>query len=119
MTDNNPPKERRLHARYKVEASIALGDGTEDVALLQDLSLSGLGCLSPRSFDEMAVLEINMKLPHPDGPVAFTAGGAVVRSEPSEEHEGRFAVALFFTHMDAENRRALESFILEHAEPVS
>lgn len=118
MTDNNPPKERRLHARYRVETPLVLGPGADDTALLQDLSMSGLACVSPRAFDEMAILEIQMKLPHPDGPVDFKAGGAVVRSEPSEEHEGQHRVALFFTHMDDTNRQVLAEFIRVHAEPA-
>ncbi|GJM20124.1 MAG: hypothetical protein DHS20C15_00390 [Planctomycetota bacterium] len=118
MTDNNPPKERRLHARYRVDTPLALGPGANDSAQLVDLSMSGLACVSPRAFDEMAILEISMKLPHPDGPMDFKAGGAVVRSEPSEEHEGQHSVALFFTHMDDANRQTLAEFIKVHAEPT-
>ena len=58
MTDNNRPKERRLHPRYSIDGEIRLGVGKEGSAVLVNLSMSGLACLSPVAFDEMAILEI-------------------------------------------------------------
>jgi len=110
MTDNNRPKERRLHARYSVDAVVELGTGSEGAAVLQDISMSGLACVSPVPFDEMAILEITMKLPYSDTEtVDFKAGGAVVRS--ADHGDGKYLVAVFFTHMDESNRRVLEGFI--------
>lgn len=109
MSDRNRPKERRLHKRYSVEGVIDLGTGKEGAAVLKDISMSGLACLSPVAFDEMAILEISMTLPGPDGGLPFKAGGAVVRCEPAEQ--GRHFVAVFFTHMDDANRRTLERFV--------
>ena len=108
MTDNNRPKERRLHDRYSVEGVVELGTGREGAAVLRDISMSGLACVSPVAFDEMAILEISMKLPM-EGGVPFKAGGAVVRCEEAED--GKHLVAVFFTHMDDGNRKVLERFI--------
>ena len=110
MTDSNRPKERRLHTRFDLDGVVDLGSGAEGGAVLRDISMSGLACLSPVSFDEMAILEINMKLPlEGDEDIEFKAGGAVGRGEA--HGDGKFLVAVFFTHMDESNRRALESFI--------
>lgn len=103
MSEPNHPKERRLHPRFSVEGSIHLGK--EGAAVLKDLSMSGLSCLSPVPFEEMTVLEVTMKLPG-DQPV--TVGGAVVRCEASDEGH---LVAIFFTHMDETNTVALRNFI--------
>ena len=114
MTDQNRPKERRLHPRYSVDGLIELGTGKEGAAVLRDVSMSGLACLSPVPFDEMAILEMTMTLPGPDGGIAFKAGGAVVRSEPTGENQ--HLVAIFFTHMDETNRKVLEEFIASQVE---
>ena len=112
MTDNKRSLERRLHTRFDLDGIVELGTGPEGGAVLRDISMSGLACLSPVAFDEMAILEITMKLPldGTDGEkIDFKAGGAVVRSEA--HGDGQFLVAVFFTHMDDTNRRALETFI--------
>jgi len=107
MSEPKRPTERRLHPRFTVDGQIDLG-GREGSATLRDLSMSGLSCHSPTAFEEMTVLEISMKLPGDDGHVPLKVGGAVVRSEP--EGDGH-VVAIFFTQMDDENRRTLESFL--------
>ena len=104
MTEPNSPKERRLHPRYLVEGNIDLG--TEGVATLRDISMSGLSCLSPKPYDEMSVLEVTLNLP---GDQPLKVGGAVVRCEPAED-EGH-VVAIFFTHMDEANTQTLKRFI--------
>jgi hypothetical protein len=112
MTDNKRSMERRLHTRFDLDGVVELSTGAEGGAVLRDISMSGLACLSPVAFDEMAILEINMKLPlesEAGGKIDFKAGGAVVRSE--EHSDGQFLVAVFFTHMDDANRAALETFI--------
>ncbi len=111
MVEPHRPKERRLHPRYVVEGQVELGMGKEGPALLRDVSMSGLSCVSPRSFDEMTVLEIAMELPFAAGRRAFKAGGAVVRCE--KRREGGHLVAVFFTQMDATNSRTLADFIAQ------
>ncbi|MCB9899468.1 MAG: PilZ domain-containing protein [Planctomycetes bacterium] len=116
MTDNNRPKERRLHPRYAIDGDIKLGVGKEGAALLVNLSMSGLACLSPVAFDEMAILEITMELPLGEAREAFKAGGAVVRCEGPGDGEDRHRVAIFFTHMDDRNRGVLERFLAERGD---
>ena len=113
MTDQNRPKERRLHPRVTLDQVVEVGTGTEGAAHLRDLSMSGLACLSAVPFEEMAILEIAMELPTPDGNIGFKAGGAVVRCEATED--GRFLVGVFFTHMDDSNRSVLQRFIAANA----
>jgi len=113
MVEPHRPKERRLHPRYVVPGKIELGVGKEGPAVLRDLSMSGLSCVSPRAFDEMSVLEITMQLPLHGGKKAFKAGGAVVRCD--KQREGGHVVAIFFTQMDAANSRTLSEFISEQA----
>jgi hypothetical protein len=113
MVEPHRPKERRLHPRYVVPGKVELGVGKEGPAVLRDLSMSGLSCVSPKSFDEMTVLEITMNLPMKAGKQAFKAGGAVVRCEKSRE--GGHVVAIFFTQMDSTNSRVLSDFISEQA----
>ena len=109
MVEPHRPKERRLHPRFVVEGKVELGVGKDGPALLRDLSMSGLSCVSKIPFEDMTVLEITMKLPHPDGSVPFKAGGAVVRCEETEP--GKHMVAVFFTQMDPGNRQVLSEFI--------
>ena len=113
MVEPHRPKERRLHPRYVVPGRVELGVGKEGPAILRDLSMSGLSCVSPKAFDEMTVLEVTMSLPTKTGKKAFKAGGAVVRCDKSKE--GGHVVAIFFTQMDATNSRVLSDFISEQA----
>jgi hypothetical protein len=113
MVEPHRPKERRLHPRYVVPGRVELGVGKEGPAVLRDLSMSGLSCVSPKAFDEMTVLEVTMSLPMKTGKTAFKAGGAVVRCDKSKE--GGHVVAIFFTQMDSTNSRVLSDFISEQA----
>jgi hypothetical protein len=115
MTDSDRPKERRLHPRFSVPGPIEFGVGPEGSASLVDLSRSGLGCVSPKAFEEMSILEIAMQLPVGEDAVDFKAGGAVVRCEPVEGGDN-WRVAVFFTHMDDGNRNALDRFLEAQAE---
>lgn len=114
MSDQYRPKDRRLHPRFTVDSVVELGTGKEGAALLRDISMSGLACLSPVAFEEMAILEIAMELPGTGGKLPFKAGGAVVRSEATDD--GRHLVAVFFTHMDDANRRTLADFLEQQAQ---
>ena len=87
--------------------------GREGPAVLRDLSMSGLSCVSPKAFDEMTVLEVTMNLPCKDGKKAFKAGGAVVRCDKAKD--GGHVMAIFFTQMDSANSRVLADFIAEQA----
>jgi len=111
MTDKNRPKERRLAPRYRPEHVVDLGTGKAGRAVLRDIAVYGLGCVTETPFEEMAILEINMKLPHPDGELTFHANGAVVRCDADDE--GRYSVGIYFTNVDAANRETLERY-LEH-----
>jgi hypothetical protein len=113
MVEPHRPKERRLHPRYVVPGRVELGVGKEGPAVLRDLSMSGLSCVSPKAFDEMTVLEVTMSLPLKAGKQAFKAGGAVVRCEKSRDAGGGHVVAIFFTQMDSTNSRVLSDFISE------
>ncbi|MGQ0552085.1 MAG: PilZ domain-containing protein [Planctomycetota bacterium] len=112
MSEPQRPKDRRLHPRFAVVGPIELG-GKQGPGVLRDISMSGLSCTSPVAFEEMTVLEITMKLPHPNGAVPFKAGGAVVRCEAIAN--GQHSVAVFFTQMDAANSRVLAEFIQRQA----
>lgn len=113
MNDSSRTSERRLHTRYIVEGPLSLGPGGQN-AVLRDISMSGLSCLSPRAFDEMAVLEIAIALPHSDGRrVDFKASGAVVRCEPTDD--GAHQLGVFFTFVDTKNTQVLETFIRDQA----
>lgn len=109
MTDTNRPKERRLHPRVTLKGELRLGDEGSGPALLENISMSGVACVSPVTFEEMTVLELAMELPFQGGRRSFKAGGAVVRSEP--RNEGGFRLAVFFTHMDEAARSTLLEYI--------
>ncbi|MED5330064.1 MAG: PilZ domain-containing protein [Planctomycetota bacterium] len=113
MSDPKNSEERRLHKRFSIQGHVELG-GSDGPAMLQDISMSGLSCLSPRPFDDMTILEISMQLPATNLEQPFKAGGAVVRSE--EQDDGNHLVAIFFTHMDEENRATLAAFIESDSE---
>jgi c-di-GMP-binding flagellar brake protein YcgR len=113
MAEPHRPKDRRLHPRYVVEGKIELGVGKDAPAVLRDLSMSGLSCVSPKAFEEMTVLEITMQLPLHGDKQAFKAGGAVVRCEKVKT--GGHLMAVFFTQMDPANTKVLAEFIAEQA----
>jgi hypothetical protein len=109
MSEQNRPKERRLHPRFVVEGKVELGGGPEGPAVLCDLSISGFSCVSPIAFEDMTVLEIAMQLPYGGENRPFKAGGAVVRCV--KDGSGGHLVAVFFTQMDETNSQLLAEFI--------
>jgi len=83
-----------------------------------DLSVGGFSCMAPVFLAPMTKMAVSLVLPHDSAGRAAeqTVKGeaVVVRSEPaypSSGHNGGYRVALFFSHMEEDDRHRLNRFL--------
>jgi c-di-GMP-binding flagellar brake protein YcgR len=112
--------DKRLHPRVSHRITVrSAHDGGVDFETI-NLSAGGLFCTSPAWVAPMTRLALAMHLPGSTGSEAAVVEGeaVVVRTEPgapSEHHHGGYRIALFFSRMAEEHRRALHQFLLARA----
>jgi hypothetical protein len=101
--------ERRTAPRADADLPLRLSASKADArpAELKNISRSGLCCSFPEPVDEMTVMGIDLALP---GGPAHQVQGVVVRCE-REEKQPRYEVAIYFTDMAADARRAITRFV--------
>jgi hypothetical protein len=107
--------EKRRHPRVSESLTIrAVHDGGVAFQTI-NLSAGGLFCTSPRFIAPMTRLSLMMEVPLPDDDPARIEGEAVVvRTEPeapAPAHQGGYRIALFFSRLADDDRRALQTFL--------
>jgi len=120
--------ERRAHQR--IETAVRVQGTPEEGGvtarmLASNLSLGGLYCTSSADFPEMTRLAVRLMLPREGGeppelePLDVEA--VVVRREErvSPSGEPQYELGLFFTGMDEEARRRLETFVAAPAPRIT
>jgi len=113
MTTN---PDKRSHPRFEKRIKVR-ATGGDDLALETiNLSSGGLFCTSPAWVAPMTRLALSLELP----PATGNGGGGVVhgeavvvRTEPSSPtaNSGGYRIALFFSRMDDEHRRTLQTYL--------
>lgn len=117
--------ERRAHARVDHQLEIEgtqHPDGAVARMVSHNLSTGGVCCTSSVDFPEMTRLAVRLMLPASDGPggdgEAVDAEAVVVRRRPlasSVGNDGKFELALFFTHVEDEHRERLQEYLRDRA----
>ena len=112
--------ERRAHQRVETTVQVQ-GTPEEGGAVARmvasNLSLGGLYCTSSADFPEMTRLAVRLMLPldggEPPELEPLDVEAVVVRREEkvSASGESQYELGLFFTGMDDEARRRLETFV--------
>jgi hypothetical protein len=111
--------ERRKNQRIESKLPRPTIDIAEDgkPALLKNISISGLACISPNQVPEMTLVDLNIRLPAlPEEDVEYyplSCKGAVVRCEPIARSNSRrrWMLAIYFTEVDDENQQILQRYI--------
>ena len=115
--------ERRAHARVDHQVEIEGApqpDGAVARMVTHNLSPGGVCCTSSVDFPEMTRLAVRLLLPASGGPES--GGGpvdveaVVVRRTPLASavgNDGRYELALFFTHVEDEQRERLQEYLRE------
>jgi hypothetical protein len=107
--------EKRRHPR--VSESLTIRAVNEGGMAFQTINLSagGLFCTSPRYIAPMTRLSLMMEVPLPhDDPARIEGEAVVVRTEPDSPQPpqaGGYRVALFFSRLADDDRRALQVFL--------
>jgi hypothetical protein len=111
MTQSN---EKRRHPRVPDQLTIrAAHDGGVSLQTI-NLSAGGLFCTSPTFIAPMTRLSLMMDLPHREAPARIEGEAVVVRTEPGApvpSHQGGYRVALFFSRLEEDDRRALQAYL--------
>ena len=120
--------ERRRAPRILVEmpVTLAVGEITERVsvpAVVEDVSLSGVRCVTARAIGVMTQVGLTLVLPADPGgdtslgSTTIACRGAVVRSieiganAEAGGGDARYQTAIFFTNMAESDRVALQEFL--------
>lgn len=106
--------EKRRHARVSEQLTIrAAHEGGVSLQTI-NLSAGGLFCTSPTFIAPMTRLSLMMDLPHSDAPARIEGEAVVVRTDPGAplpSHRGGYRVALFFSRLEDDDRRALQAYL--------
>jgi c-di-GMP-binding flagellar brake protein YcgR len=119
---NARKKERRATARADARLSMRLegarddGDLTQVVTESQNISASGVYCLSPHYLAPLSKVDLAIVLPRlPGGRGAkeiISCEGIVVRCDAGTERSDRhFQLACMFTGLDPKRRQRIEEFV--------
>lgn len=115
-------KERRESARVDARLSMRLkgaradGDLTQIVTESQNISASGVYCLSPHYLAPLSKVDLAMVLPRLPGGRGtkdiINCEGIVVRCEAATPRsEGQYQLACVFTELDPRRRERIEEFV--------
>jgi hypothetical protein len=109
--------ERRRHPRARVALDVRIGvPGQAAPAQVQDLSASGVRCITERNLPLMSQVHLVLLVPDAGQGAGMRreilARGAVVRSEPVRT-PGRtaFDTAIFFTQIEDSDRVEVQQFV--------
>jgi len=114
-----PTKDKRRHPRVVRRLRIRSHHRNELELETIDLSAGGLSCASPVFLAPMTKVALSLVLPptqngSSEREQVVSAEAVVVRAEPAESvpsDGGAYRVALFFSHMEEEDRRRLQKFL--------
>lgn len=106
--------ERRGAARARIAIPIHVSDPSgPQRATVIDISTTGLSCSYPEAVNEMTLMRIGLELG--DGSLSQLEG-AVVRCEKQRGiSPPSYLVAVYFTRVSAEARRAISALVEKHA----
>jgi len=119
---NTRKKERRATTRVdarlsmRVKGARADGDLTQIVTESQNISASGVYCLSPHYLAPLSKVDLAIVLPRLPGGRGtkdiINCEGIVVRCEASAPRaEGQYQLACVFTDLDSRRRERVEEFV--------
>ena len=111
--------ERRKNLRVDTDLPNPTLELTEELkpALLKNISISGLACISSTRIPEMTLVELNLQLPALPKEEAelypFHCKGAVVRCDAVDRCNSRkkWYLAIYFTEVDDANKELLQRYI--------
>jgi c-di-GMP-binding flagellar brake protein YcgR len=119
---NTRKKERRMSTRVDARLSMRLkgarpdGDLTQIVTESQNISASGVYCLSPHYLAPLSKVDLAIVLPRLAGGRGtkdiISCEGIVVRCDASTPRsEGQHQLACVFTELDSRRRERIEEFV--------
>lgn len=104
-------RERRAAPRVAADIPLRLApDAEASPAQLQNISTTGLCCVSGEALNEMTQVAIHLELPGSAEPCAVN--GVVVRCERDRATTPGYEVAVYFTDMTPESRKAISDYVL-------
>lgn len=117
-------EERRRQPRAKGTSGLTVGLGPESATIqVKDLSLSGICFRTKKPIEFMTQLMMTLVFPAASAsqsqaanPDTVRCEGAVVRCDhTSAKRENQYEIAVFFTHLDENAKRAIEEYVQTHS----
>ena len=113
MSDARPERRGAPRATANLPLQLSPESGAQP-ASLKDISQSGLCCEFPEPLTEMALMGIDLELPGDD---PHRVEGIVVRCDKQRGvNPPTYEVAIYFTELKPETRRAIQKYVLSRLE---
>lgn len=108
--------ERRRYPRSRRVPTLMVEDGAPGVLNhIDNISANGVLCHTIKPVPLMTKLSMALELPAPVNK-RVDCEGIVVRCEPEEKGDDHFKVAILYSRIDEDDRKAISEFVHEHAE---
>ena len=111
MTNNHGGDDRRRYPRSRRKLSLMVDDAAPGVMNhIDNISANGVLCHTIKPVPLMTKLSMALELPNPIGK-RIDCEGIVVRCEPDEKGDDHFKVAILYSRIDEDDRKAISEFV--------
>ena len=103
-------QERREFPRSKSSVPVSKSDdGVLDH--VDNISGNGVLCHTNKPVALMTKMSIAIELPGDDSGERVQCEGVVVRCDPDDKTDGKYEVAILYTHVEEDDRERIEAFV--------
>jgi len=111
--------DRRRYPRSRRKLTVSVDDASPGVLNhVDNISANGVLCHTIKPVPLMTKLSMALELPSPIGK-RVDCEGIVVRCEPDEKGDDHFKVAILYSRIDEDDRKAISEFVHEAPEADS
>ena len=111
MTNSSTGDERRRYPRSRRKLTLSVEDGAPGVLNhVDNISANGVLCHTIKPVPLMTKLGMALELPAPINK-RVECEGIVVRCEPDEKGDDHFKVAILYSRIDEDDRKAISEFV--------
>jgi hypothetical protein len=116
MAISHAGDDRRRYPRSRRKLSLMVDDASPGVLNhIDNISANGVLCHTIKPVPLMTKLSMALELPSPISK-RVECEGIVVRCEPDEKGDDHFKVAILYSRIDEDDRKAISEFVQESAD---
>lgn len=118
MTNSATQDDRRRYPRSRRKLTLSVDDASPGVLNhVDNISANGVLCHTIKPVPLMTKLTMALELPSPISK-RVECEGIVVRCEPDEKGDDHFRVAILYSRIDEDDRKAISEFVHDSVDPT-